>query len=541
MKAFLMILVIVWFVFGVSAAHDRGFFDSNTQRNCTFVGSGALTVVAGPLSYAGVHPTRSADVPTGGSASSVPSQVAATGPHSRELLVGQGRLAPHPRLDPTQPAQLERRGEGGPQLGSGHQVGPDLERGIDHPPQARIVAVGPELLAEDVERNQQHAQRLGEQRVSEVEEAQPAGDVEDVVLVQVVVVERDRKAERRRPARPIVVRRAGARAGARRRRHRAGVGRLRPTRRTARCAPRGSPAPAAASARSSRWRAAPDDEARALAAAGRRRGPGAPSSRGRHRPSRRTTGPWSGVSRKPSRAAGHRHHPVRGEPRQRRHQRHLDLLARAVLLGEPGALVGRHPPHRRPAAQLVLLHAHQRADHGLAPRPELVTELRSRPARRQPQVALRQHVVPLRHRHSRDRMPPANRVAPCRAKPIGGMLDPMDKPPPLEPLPEDWSPCARDRRAPRRHGVRLRRRRRALDRAGQGGRLLHGHLRRGGHRLDGPRGVPPGARGRGDRVGADRRRRRRRLPRASPTASWSTACRCGASSRPWSVGTDPRS
>ncbi len=56
MKAFLMILVIVWFVFGVSAAHDRGFFDSNTQRNCTFVGSGALTVVAGPLSYAGVHP-----------------------------------------------------------------------------------------------------------------------------------------------------------------------------------------------------------------------------------------------------------------------------------------------------------------------------------------------------------------------------------------------------------------------------------------------------------------------------------------------------
>jgi hypothetical protein len=56
MKTFLMLMVIVWFVFGARAAHERGFFDTNAARTCEFVGSGALTVVAGPLSYVGVHP-----------------------------------------------------------------------------------------------------------------------------------------------------------------------------------------------------------------------------------------------------------------------------------------------------------------------------------------------------------------------------------------------------------------------------------------------------------------------------------------------------
>ena len=36
-------------------------------------------------------------------------------------------------------------------------------------------------------------------------------------------------------------------------------------------------------------------------------------------------------------------------------------------------------------------------------------------------------------------MRPAKRVRACAANRIHGMLDPMDKPPPLEPLPEDWS------------------------------------------------------------------------------------------------------
>ena len=56
MKTFVMLMVIVWFVFGISAAHDRGFFNADEPRTCEFVGSAALTVVAGPLSYAHLHP-----------------------------------------------------------------------------------------------------------------------------------------------------------------------------------------------------------------------------------------------------------------------------------------------------------------------------------------------------------------------------------------------------------------------------------------------------------------------------------------------------
>jgi hypothetical protein len=56
-KNFLFILVIIWCILGASAANDRGFFDSNRNRDCTFVGSALLTVVAGGLNYVGVHPT----------------------------------------------------------------------------------------------------------------------------------------------------------------------------------------------------------------------------------------------------------------------------------------------------------------------------------------------------------------------------------------------------------------------------------------------------------------------------------------------------
>jgi len=58
-KNFLFILVIIWFIFGASAANDRGFFDSGADRTCTFVGSGLLTIIAGPLHYVGVDPKAS--------------------------------------------------------------------------------------------------------------------------------------------------------------------------------------------------------------------------------------------------------------------------------------------------------------------------------------------------------------------------------------------------------------------------------------------------------------------------------------------------
>jgi hypothetical protein len=55
-KNVLMLVVIIWFVLGVSSAADRGYFDSHAPRTCDFVGSAALTVISGPLNYAGFHP-----------------------------------------------------------------------------------------------------------------------------------------------------------------------------------------------------------------------------------------------------------------------------------------------------------------------------------------------------------------------------------------------------------------------------------------------------------------------------------------------------
>jgi hypothetical protein len=55
-KIFLLILMIVWFILGASAANDRGYFDSNKHHDCDFVGSALLTVVAGPVNYTGAHP-----------------------------------------------------------------------------------------------------------------------------------------------------------------------------------------------------------------------------------------------------------------------------------------------------------------------------------------------------------------------------------------------------------------------------------------------------------------------------------------------------
>lgn len=56
MKSFLFILVIIWFILGASSANERGYFNAGANRSCEFIGSGLLTVVAGPLNYAGLHP-----------------------------------------------------------------------------------------------------------------------------------------------------------------------------------------------------------------------------------------------------------------------------------------------------------------------------------------------------------------------------------------------------------------------------------------------------------------------------------------------------
>lgn len=52
---FVTLIVLVWLIIGGVAVFQRGYFDS-APENCAGVGTIALTVVAGPLNYAGVNP-----------------------------------------------------------------------------------------------------------------------------------------------------------------------------------------------------------------------------------------------------------------------------------------------------------------------------------------------------------------------------------------------------------------------------------------------------------------------------------------------------
>jgi len=51
MKNFLALVMIIWFLFGMSAAYDRGFFRNDYPRDCSHIGSASLTVIAGPLNF----------------------------------------------------------------------------------------------------------------------------------------------------------------------------------------------------------------------------------------------------------------------------------------------------------------------------------------------------------------------------------------------------------------------------------------------------------------------------------------------------------
>jgi hypothetical protein len=49
------LIVVIWLLIGVLAAWQRDYFKTGAT-NCASAGSIALTVVAGPLNYAGVNP-----------------------------------------------------------------------------------------------------------------------------------------------------------------------------------------------------------------------------------------------------------------------------------------------------------------------------------------------------------------------------------------------------------------------------------------------------------------------------------------------------
>ena len=56
MKLIIGVLVVVWLVIGAVAAGQRGYFGDDREVDCKKGADTALTIVAGPLNYAGVNP-----------------------------------------------------------------------------------------------------------------------------------------------------------------------------------------------------------------------------------------------------------------------------------------------------------------------------------------------------------------------------------------------------------------------------------------------------------------------------------------------------
>jgi hypothetical protein len=60
-KSLIGVLVVVWLVIGAIAAGQRGYFSDDRDVNCKRAGDTVLTIIAGPLNYAGVNPKIDCD------------------------------------------------------------------------------------------------------------------------------------------------------------------------------------------------------------------------------------------------------------------------------------------------------------------------------------------------------------------------------------------------------------------------------------------------------------------------------------------------
>jgi hypothetical protein len=56
------VVLVIWLLIGAFAAYQRGYF-SHDPVNCAQFGTVLVTVVAGPLNYAGVNPKIQCTVP----------------------------------------------------------------------------------------------------------------------------------------------------------------------------------------------------------------------------------------------------------------------------------------------------------------------------------------------------------------------------------------------------------------------------------------------------------------------------------------------
>lgn len=56
------LVVVVWLLIGVLATYQRGYFKSDPS-NCAKAGTVVVTVLVGPLNYAGVNPKVKCVIP----------------------------------------------------------------------------------------------------------------------------------------------------------------------------------------------------------------------------------------------------------------------------------------------------------------------------------------------------------------------------------------------------------------------------------------------------------------------------------------------
>jgi membrane protein YdbS with pleckstrin-like domain len=58
----LSVLVVIWLVIGAVAAGQRHYY-SGSSTNCAKAGTIAVTILAGPLNYAGANPKIKCELP----------------------------------------------------------------------------------------------------------------------------------------------------------------------------------------------------------------------------------------------------------------------------------------------------------------------------------------------------------------------------------------------------------------------------------------------------------------------------------------------
>lgn len=62
MRTIIAGVIVLWLLIGVLAAAQRNYF-SGSGASCAKAGTTAVTIVAGPLNYAGVNPRIKCEVP----------------------------------------------------------------------------------------------------------------------------------------------------------------------------------------------------------------------------------------------------------------------------------------------------------------------------------------------------------------------------------------------------------------------------------------------------------------------------------------------